>query len=107
MTWCGRSDPEHRVRTCNPCRAAYQRRLRKIGRMSPPSRKEKGGWQPSPLNRRVDRKYAACQERGGCVPSGQWIERNGSYVPTCRHCSVPMMKLASGSPWRTWTGDAA
>ena len=107
MTWCGRSDGDHRVRTCRPCMAEYARHRRKVGRMSPPSKKDKEGWQPTPLNLRTTRRYEKCQERGGCVPSRNIVERNEVFAPTCKSCGVPMMKLGVGTPWRKWTGDAA
>lgn len=107
MSWCGLTDSEHRVGRCRACMAAYQKHRRKVGRMSPLTKKDKEGWRPTPLNLRTNQKHQACQEQGGCVPSKTIVTRDEVYAPTCRRCAVPMMKLGVGTPWRKWTGDAA
>lgn len=107
MSWCGLTDGEHRMRTCRACMAAYQKHYRKIGRLSPRSKKDKEGWTPTPLNLRTTRRYEKCQERGGCVPSKTIVTRDEVYAPTCKRCEVPMMKLGVGTPWRKWRGEDA
>ena len=83
--WCGSDSPVHRVRTCKPCNAAYQRYRRST---RPETRKLVTGWQPTKLNQRVDRLHARCQEKGGCI-AGPWIISGGYILTPCKRCKVP------------------
>jgi len=59
----------------------------------------------TPLNRKVNRRHARCQERGGCEPSDVYVERyfyNGpERLPVCKRCDVP---IRHGTPFINWNG---
>ena len=58
----------------------------------------------TPLNRKVDRRYAKCQERGGCVPSDVYVVRpfpSGDIeLPVCKRCEVPMRGSGAATRWK-------
>ena len=95
MSWCGRTDSEHRVRNCRACQAAYQKH-RRVHSPAPPRLKKDGIWQPTKLNQRVDRLHARCQEKGGCI-AGPWIISGGWELNPCKRCGVPVK--ARGFAW--------
>ena len=93
MTWCGRSDIEHRTRLCRECKRVYQAHRRAVGSMRPAPVKV-DTWTPSKLNLRISEKHARCREQGGCVPSGRYVTRPFPYgnvdLPVCKRCGVPI-----------------
>lgn len=97
MSWCGRTDSEHRVRGCRACQSAYQKARRASSPVIPKIKKEPG-WQRSKLNLRVSAAYEKCA--GKHVPSTVYVTRqqNGreATVPECRKCRVPMVPWKAG-----------
>ena len=100
MSWCGNDNPEHRVRYCMACQAAYQKHRRK--HLPPPLPsvnlpRQHPRFQRTPLNDRVDALYAECAELGGCM-AGPTITRYGYVLAPCVRCAVPVK--ARGWAWR-------
>ena len=99
MSWCGNDNPEHRVRKCNDCQAAYKKARRRIP--LPSVNLERAYQRPrfkrTPLNDRVDALYAECAELGGCM-AGPYIIAYGYVLAPCVRCAVPVK--ARGWAWR-------
>lgn len=99
---CGSLEPDHRKRGCRECGRLFQADWRRRSGIRPKPGDRPSTFVLSPLNIAVNRKYARCQSKGGCIYGRDFILRDGMPVPTCKRCEVPRKP----SKW-TWSRTAA